>query len=78
MPDPSYQTTAITIRGVEGNDVTVSETHERKELVLSINEHRGDELYAAVRLSKEQFEALCQARFTLEVQSGVPAAGEEK
>ena len=78
MPDPTYQTTAITVRGLDGNDVTVSETHERTELVLSINEHRGDELYATVRLSKEQFEALYQTRFTLEVRSGDAESGEEQ
>ena len=67
MKSPSFVTKSITIRGVDGNDVRVSETAERQEVVIAIQQNDGGGRIATVRLDESQFEALCGARYSLEV-----------
>ena len=39
MDSPSYVTKSVTVRGVDGNHVTVSETAERQEVVVAIEQN---------------------------------------
>lgn len=67
MESPSFVTKSITVRGVDGNHVTVSETAERQEVVLAIQQNDDGGQIATVRLNEPQFEALCGTRYSLEV-----------
>jgi len=76
MDSPSFVTKSITVRGVDGNDVTVSETAERQEVVLAIQQNDDGGRIATIRLNESQFEALCGTRYSLEVATS--AAGSEE
>lgn len=67
MKSSSYVTKSITVRGADGNHITVSETAERREVVLAIQQNDEGGRLATVRLDQQQFEALCQTRYDLEV-----------
>jgi len=71
MDRPPFLTKSITIRGVDGNDIRVSETAERKVVVVSVHMNGGDASFrvATVRLNALQFKALCQAQYDLEIES---------
>jgi hypothetical protein len=58
---------SYTIRGADGNDVTVSETIERLEVVLSIQQNDENGRTATVRLDKDQWEALCRMQYSVEI-----------
>ena len=79
MDRPSFLTKSITIRGVDGNDIRVSETSERKEVVVSIHMNGGESSFrvATVRLNADQFKALCQSQYDLDIEAK-PATEKEK
>ena len=62
--NPPYLTKTITISGADGNHVSGSETADRMEVVVAVQQ--GTET-SAVHLSCEQFEALCATRYSLEL-----------
>ena len=69
---PSYLTKSITIRGMDGNDIRVSETAERQEVVVSITHNAaspGEFRTATVRLTRRQFDSLCESKYSLEVKT---------
>ena len=76
MATPSYVTRSITVRGADGNHVTVSETAEHQEVVLTIQQNGEGGRLATVRLDYQQFEALCQTKYDLEVASPTADAPE--
>lgn len=59
---------SYTIRGVDGNDIRVSETSEREEIVVSIQDNTKGGL-CTVRLNGAQFQRLCVTRYELEIAS---------
>jgi hypothetical protein len=67
MDSPSYVTKSITVRGVDSNHITVSETAERQEVVIAIQQNDEGGRIATIRLNEPQFEALCGTRYSLEV-----------
>jgi hypothetical protein len=67
MASPSYMTKTITILGTDGNHVSVSETPDRKEVVVAIQQNDKKGRIATARLSGEQFAALCGAKYELEI-----------
>jgi len=66
MSTPSYLTKSITIRGLDGNDIRVSETAERQAVVISIQQNEDGGRIASVRLDQAQFESLCHARYSMD------------
>ncbi|MCC6366874.1 MAG: hypothetical protein IT165_25410 [Bryobacterales bacterium] len=66
MSTPSYLTKSITIRGVDGNDIRVSETAERQAVVISIQQNDDGGRIASVRLDQAQFDALCHTRYSMD------------
>ena len=68
MASPSYITKSFTIAGVDGSEVTVSETADRQEVVITIRNH-GDGPIAIAHLSGPRFDALCETKYSLEVAS---------
>lgn len=79
MDRPAFLTKSIAIRGVDGNDIRVSETAERKEVVVSIHMNGGESSFrvATVRLNADQFKALCQSQYDLDIEAK-PATEKEK
>lgn len=75
MDSPSYLTRSINIRGVDGNDIRISETAERREIVISIQQNDEHGRVATVLLNAAQFDALCRTRYDLHVTE--PAASDE-
>ena len=73
MENPSFMTKSFTIRGADGNQISVSETADRLEIVIAIEQYGKDSRIGAVRLNGAQFEALCGTRYSLEV---APAAAD--
>jgi len=74
MANPSYVTRSVTILGADGNHLTVSETAERQEVVISIQQNDEHGRIATVRLNHEQFDAFCHTKYELDVQKiGTPA-----
>ena len=67
MANPSYVTRSVTILGADGNHLTVSETAERQEVVISIQQNDEHGRIATTRLSGEQFDALCHTKYALEI-----------
>ena len=67
MDRPSFLTKSITIRGLDGNDIRVSETAERKEVVISIQNNGSDFRISTARLNADQFKALCQSQYDLDI-----------
>jgi hypothetical protein len=74
MASPSYLTKTITILGVDGNHVSISETPDRQEVVIAIQQNDEKGRIATARLSGEQFSALCNAKYSLEIASEPEAA----
>lgn len=66
----------FTIRGVDGNDLRISETIERKEVVISIQQNDDKARMGTVRLDKEQFEAFFDTKYEINIKN--PAKVEEK
>ena len=66
MSKPSYLTKSITIRGIDGNDLRVSETAERDAVVISIQQNSNGGALATVRLDQDQFDSLCRTRYEIE------------
>jgi len=71
MDRPPFLTKSIAIRGVDGNDIRVSETAERNEVVVSIEMNGGEAAFrmATVRLNADQFKALCQSQYELDIEA---------
>jgi hypothetical protein len=69
MDRPSFLTKSITILGVDGNHVTVSETAERREVVVAIQQNDEHGRIATARLNADQFKALCRSQYDLEVEA---------
>ena len=66
MSTPSFLTKSVTIRGVDANDIRVSETAERDAVVISIQQNDDGGRIASVRLDQAQFDALCQTRYSMD------------
>ena len=77
MPNPSYVTRSLTIVGIDGNHISVSETAERREVVVTIQQNDEHGRLATVRLTKDQFEAFCHSQYEMDIQAA-PAAGAEE
>ena len=69
MDRPSFLTKSITILGVDGNHVTVSETAERREVVIAIQQNDEHGRIATARLNAEQFKALCRSQYDLDIEA---------
>ena len=69
MASPSYKTKSITILGADGNHVSVSETPDRKEVVVAIQQNDEKGRIATARLTGSQFAALCGAKYELEIEN---------
>ena len=69
MDRPSFLTKSITILGVDGNHVTVSETAERHEVVIAIQQNDEHGRIATARLDTDQFKALCLSQYDLEIEA---------
>ncbi len=78
MPGPAYLTKGITIRGVDGNYVTVRETPERCEVVVAIQQNDDAGRLATVRLNADQFKALCRSQYELDVEPGTETNNKEE
>ncbi len=75
MDSPSFVTKSITIRGVDGSDITVSEVPSRREVVVSIQQNDlVEEPVTRIRLTRPQFDALCGSKYSLEVNSDLEEA----
>ena len=72
MSSPSYVTKSITVLGVDGNHITVSETAERQEVVIAIQQNDEHGRIATARLNAGQFKALCQSQYDLEIEAEAP------
>jgi len=66
----------FTIRGADGNDLRISETVERDQVVISIQQNDDKARMATVRLDKEQFEAFFDLRYEIGIKN--PIKPEEK
>ncbi len=53
MDRPSFLTRSLTIAGVDGNHVTVSETAERREVVVAIQQNDEHGRIATARLNAD-------------------------
>lgn len=73
MSTPTFLTKSITIRGADGNDIRISETAERCEVEIAIQQNEDRGLLATVRLNNAQFDALCNTRYSLEIASEAAA-----
>ena len=69
-------TKGFTIRGADGNDLRISETVERDQVVISIQQNDDKARMATVRLDKEQFEAFFDLRYEIGIKN--PIKPEEK
>jgi hypothetical protein len=69
MDRPSFLTKSITILGVDGNHVTVSETAERHEVAIAIQQNDEHGRIATARLNADQFKALCRSQYDLEIEA---------
>ena len=67
---------SFTICGADGNHVSISETVERGEVVLTIQQNDERGRLATVRLDREQFRALADTYYSLEIidETDVPTA----
>ncbi len=74
MDAPSFLTKSITVLGVDGNHISVSETAERREVVVAIQQNDEKGRIATVRLTRPQFDALCGSKYSLEVQTDLEEA----
>ena len=78
MPNPSYVTTSITILGVDGNHVSVSETAGRQEVVIRIQQNDEHGRIATARLNADQFKVLCRSQYDLEIEAETPTDKEKE
>jgi len=69
-------TKGFTIRGADGNDLRISETVERDQVVISIQQNDDKAKLATVRLDKEQFNAFFDIRYEIGIKH--PIESEEK
>jgi hypothetical protein len=76
MGSPTYVTKSFTVSGQDGSEVTVSETADRKEVVIIIRQHDNGEPVATARLSGPQFDTLCETKYSLEVATRETGASE--
>ena len=67
MSRPSFLTKSVTIRGVDANDIRVSETAGRDAVVISIQQNDDGSRIASVRLNQAQFDAMCQTRYSMDL-----------
>ena len=68
MSSPSYVTKTISILSIDNKQVSVGETTDRKQVVISIRD--ADGRVATARLSGDQFIAICGTRYELDVEDG--------
>ncbi len=64
MTNKSLRMKSFTLAGVDGNHLTLSETMERTEIVVSIQQNDENGRIATVRLNADQFELLCSMNST--------------
>lgn len=64
---------SYSLAGVDGNHVVLSETAERLEVVLSIQQNDEGGRIATVRLNAEQFAELFGLRYHVELESPEPS-----
>ncbi len=69
-------TRRFNIRGEDGNDLAVSECIERLSVVVSIHQNDDKGRIATVSLNKEQWDAFCDLKYTVDVEkvNTVPVA----
>ncbi len=60
-------TNSFNIRGIDGNDLRISETIERDQVVISIQQNDDKAMIATVRLDKEQFDAFFDIKYSITV-----------
>lgn len=60
-------TKSYTILGSDGNHISASETDEREEVVIAIQQNDEHGRIATVRLNKAQFDDLCGLKYSLQV-----------
>jgi hypothetical protein len=70
------KTKSFTVLGADGNHITASETDERKEIMVAIQQNDEHGRIATIRLNQEQFKALCDVKYDLEVNADVPVPAE--
>ena len=58
---------SFTVRGTDGNDLTISETHEEDQVVVSIQQNDDEGRIATVRLGRAEFEAFFDTRYELKL-----------
>jgi hypothetical protein len=68
----------FTIRGADGNDLRISETVERDQVVISIQQNDDKARMATVRLDKEQFEAFFDIRYSIEIKNTIKHGEKEE
>jgi len=68
----------FTIRGVDGNDLRISETVERDQVAISIQQNDDKGRLATVRLDKEQFEAFFDIKYGIDIKGPVEEKEKEE
>jgi len=69
---------SFTIRGADGNDLRISETVEREEIVISIQQNDDKGRLATVRLNKEQFNAFFDIRYSIDIKNPIEVKEKEE
>ena len=72
MDSLMYMTKSFTVLGVDGNHITVSETTERREVVIAVQQNDEHGRIATIRLNAAQFDALCGTKYSLDVADAEP------
>lgn len=77
MKNSMLVNTSFTIRGVDGNDITVGETTERDTVVLCLQQNDDHARLATIRLTAHHWLALCDLRYKLSVHESEEMAAAE-
>ena len=78
MAGASFFTRSITVAGLDGNHVTVSETPDHHEVVVSIQQNDEHGRIATARLNADQFKALCRSQYDLEIEDEIATEKEKE
>ena len=60
-------TKSFTVRGVDGNDLSMSETVEGDHVILSIQQNDDKGRFATARLNKASFDAFFEKKYSMEI-----------
>ena len=71
-------TKGFTIRGADGNDLRISETVERDQVVISIQQNDDKARMATIRLDKEQFNAFFDIRYEIGIKDLIESKEKEE